>query len=170
MVACGRYFSSYPNAHPHTVTEATYLNTLIPNLNYIRCLFFISKEPVPNIIQLDMTHCLNENYVLANQPLSQGVYECGKSYGDFSRQDRGSRYLRKLCPNLKYLKLSYPHVSWEDKSQALNIERELDTQRLRFISSLRPTGITSTCCRVLSSRRTRTDITVIRVEEICQLN
>lgn len=135
LLAGGRYSSSYPNAHPYTVTDATFLNEVMPNIDSIRCLFFISQEPAPNIVQLDMTHCLNQSYVLANQHLSHGVYECGKSYGDFSRQDRGTKYLRTLCPNLKYLKLSYPHVSWEDKSSPRNIDELLEFHNVKDLSA-----------------------------------
>lgn len=134
VIACGRYSSSYPNTHPYTVTEATTVYAHMPNIKCIRCLFFISKEPVPALEQLEMTHCLNKDYVLANEMLDDGVYECGKSYGDFSREDRGTRYLYTLCPNLKYLKLSFPHVSWEDPSICSNMEQTFLVHNLKDFS------------------------------------
>lgn len=125
-IACGRYSSCTPNLHPYTVTDATMLYEEYPNLESIRCLFFMSREPVPNLVQLDMVHCVNKDYVLVNNSLSSAVYECGKKYGDFSTKDRGSKYLRELCPNLKYLKVSYPHLAWTDFSSCQDIIYELE--------------------------------------------
>lgn len=114
--AFGKY-TGPPNCHPYTVTNGTTLTELYPEIDSIKCLFFIvTDRPLPQITSLEYCFCLGEGYTLGTYQLSAAVYECGKRFPGYSRQTRGVEYLKKLTPNLKRLKLTFPYVVWTDSS------------------------------------------------------
>lgn len=106
-----------PNCHPYTVTNGTTLTELYPEIDSIKCLFFIATErSLPQVTSLEFCFCLGEGYTLGTYQLSSAVYECGKRFPGYSRLTRGVEYLKKLTPNLRRLKLVFPYVAWTDFS------------------------------------------------------